>query len=108
LLEAIVSEGLADAFAREAYPLSPLQPWVQALDLAAQHRWWAVAELGAPDTRVVQLRWFFGSSDVPRWAGYTFGYELVRSYLVAHPGATAAGLLAIGASTLLLGSGYNP
>ncbi|RMG28790.1 MAG: hypothetical protein D6730_05025, partial [Bacteroidetes bacterium] len=31
-------------------------------------------------------KWFFGAGgEVPRWAGYAIGFELVKNYLAAHP-----------------------
>jgi uncharacterized protein YjaZ len=31
--------------------------------------------------------WFFGTDpDIPRWAGYAIGFELVKNYLSKHPG----------------------
>ncbi|MVZ80379.1 peptidase, partial [Escherichia coli] len=29
--------------------------------------------------------WFFGAGDLPRWLGYSLGFDLVARYLSAHP-----------------------
>lgn len=86
LVEAIVSEGLADAYSEEAFPETPALPWTQALEPGAICPWWrrASGERAAYDHE----EWFFGAGRPPRWAGYTLGYALVRRYLRAH--ATSA------------------
>jgi GNAT superfamily N-acetyltransferase len=74
LLEALVSEGLAQQYeagvrgevpiyAHSAHPLDTL--WAQAQ-----------AELDTPGYD--HAAWFFGTGEQPRWAGYALGYELVR------------------------------
>jgi uncharacterized protein YjaZ len=39
-------------------------------------------DLDTPDTH---SQWFFGTGDMPRWAGYTIGSRWVRDYLAARP-----------------------
>jgi uncharacterized protein YjaZ len=51
--------------------------------------------------------WFFGSGDIPRWAGYTLGFDIVSGYLRAHPALLAADLVTKGAETILRGSGFH-
>jgi hypothetical protein len=95
--EAIVTEGLADNFSAYAYPATPPIPWTQALQPNELHRLAAIARDNAAttDTPEVHGRWFFGASDIPRWAGYTIGASWVRDFLTAHPqiDATAATVL---------------
>lgn len=88
--EALVSEGLADQFDREAHGGTG-QLWDHAL---APERWTDVLasmepQLKAP--RYDHIVWFFGregeTGPIPRWAGYTVGYHLVGAYLDAHPRA---------------------
>lgn len=86
--EVLVSEGLAGHFVQEIYG-PPLEPWesvpgpVLRLHLAeAQAEW---------DSRDYEhSRWFFGSRDLPRWLGYSLGFQIVDRYL-AETGASAAG-----------------
>lgn len=77
----MVSEGLADLFAYQAFPRTPPAPWDRALTEAQEHRYWQRARplLDQPDTH--HDDWFFGSGTVPRWDGYTLGYDLVGRYL---------------------------
>lgn len=108
--EALVTEGLADTFAHEVFPAAPPPPWVVALDRSAQRASWSVARsvLDASYVTGDHQRWFFGTGDQPKWAGYTIGSEIVKSYLSSHPGATAASLVDVAASRILTESGYAP
>lgn len=46
--------------------------------------------------------WFYGSDrKVPRWAGYTLGYNLVASYLAKHPKVLPSKLISAKASIFL-------
>jgi uncharacterized protein YjaZ len=85
--EALVSEGLADAFVHEAFPSTPSQPWDHALSESQLEATWlrAKSELWSPYSVKEHQRWFFGvGGDVPRWAGYSLGYWLVSQYRTAH------------------------
>ena len=109
--EAIVTEGLAVAFEREAFPTAPFSPWGAAIDPASQHRLWPLAQSAwsTPDTALDHQRWFFGTTtDVPRWTGYTLGLEIVMSYLRSHPDALPSTLYQDTASHILVASGYSP
>jgi hypothetical protein len=91
LAEALVTEGLADHFAAEAFPDTPPQPWDNALSAAQEAGLWRQAEpvLKAPggyDHRA----WFFGGGDLPRWAGYTLGYRIAEAYLGDDRSASSA------------------
>lgn len=82
LAKALVSEGLADHFATEAFPETPAQPWDHALTSSQERSLWLDAR------RILNVpfgydhpSWFFGAGNMPRWAGYTLGYEMVGRYL---------------------------
>ncbi|HEX5798822.1 MAG TPA: DUF2268 domain-containing putative Zn-dependent protease [Gaiellaceae bacterium] len=82
LAEALVTEGLADHFVREVFPATPSQPWTTALSRKQEAQLWREAQSnleipGGYDHHA----WFLGSSDVPRWTGYTLGYRIVADYL---------------------------
>ena len=91
LLEAMVSEGLADHFSIELLGAA-VPPWSQAFPEAQHDQYLALA---APhfDAVVNHAVWFFGASDdLPRWTGYTLGYRLVADYQ-ARTGLSAAQLV---------------
>ena len=91
LLEAAVTEGLADHFALEITGGAP-PPWSTALPASELSHW--VAEVVARDSGAYDhATWFHGTSpDVPRWTGYAVGFELVRRVLDANPSLSAAAL----------------
>lgn len=104
LVEAIVTEGLADVFALETFRGRP-PPWTRALGPRSLCRWWARArELSRSRGTYDHAAWFFGAGEIPRSAGYTIGYALVRRYLRAHPSSTAADLVATPASRIVAGA----
>lgn len=96
LLQAMVSEGLADHYASELFG-EPLPPWVMALSEADLLLWLDRARPRFDSTTYNHSAWFFGTGNVPNWTGYTIGFRLVGDYLAAHPGSTAASLVNLGA-----------
>jgi hypothetical protein len=84
--EAIVTEGLADAFALQAFPSTPPLPWANALQPADLDQFEALARSNATtaDTPDLHSEWFYGSGEIPRWAGYTIGATWVGDFLAAH------------------------
>lgn len=92
LLEALVSEGLADHFDREVNGGSP-QPWCTALHGEEVTTFFKRAEREYNAKDYHHREWFFGTGSIPRWAGYALGYQLVRMYRKAHPDQTAATLV---------------
>jgi uncharacterized protein YjaZ len=92
LLEAMISEGLADRFSIELLG-AEIPPWSEALDDAQAEQYLAAAELEF-DNNYDHNKWFFGvGGALPRWTGYTIGFRLVAAYQVAHAGASAAELV---------------
>ena len=93
LLEAVVSEGLADHFDIEVNGGMP-KPWsvaVQGLELEK------IKEMAKADFSNINYNhqaWFFGSESerIPRWAGYSIGFEMVKNYKIKS-GRTAAELV---------------
>jgi predicted Zn-dependent protease DUF2268 len=108
--EAIVTEGLAVAFEREAFPSAPISPWASAIDRAAQRRLWPIAMAAFDHADILEHQhWFFGSQvDVPRWTGYTLGAEVVIAYLRGHPGSVPSRLVTLSAREIVEASGYAP
>jgi hypothetical protein len=110
LLQAMVSEGLADAFAGQVFPAGPSMPWDHALSPATERVVWAFARprLGHLQNSGRHAEWFYGTGPVPRWAGYTIGYDIVESYLRSHPGTTPASITDLPARRILRESTFRP
>jgi len=101
LLQALISEGLADHFSVEVTQADP-PIWSQVLTdnqldsliQKARQNWNA----GVYDHNA----WFFGTTkDIPRWAGYSIGFELVQIYLLNHPERKASNLFGEPASSFI-------
>ena len=76
LLDSLVMEGLAGRFVEELYASAP-EPWERAVSVEALRE---VAELARPRASRADhdhAEWFYGTGELPRWVGYTLGYELV-------------------------------
>ncbi|MEI2299940.1 DUF2268 domain-containing putative Zn-dependent protease [Ensifer sp. MJa1] len=99
--EALITEGLADAFDAEING-GDGHPWNHAI---AVGDWAGVLEraereLWADDYD--HAGWFLGSDPtLPRWAGYTIGYHLVRAYLAANPQARPSQMTATPAAVVI-------
>jgi len=85
-LEAMIAEGKADTFAVRLFPrLRP--PHTDPLDAAEKLRVWEAfqKQLAAP-TDTFREDFMSGIAEgMPRWAGYRLGFEMVNTYLEAHP-----------------------
>lgn len=101
LLEALISEGLADMFSYEVFP-GELEKWDVALTADELEKHGKFAR-NAYDNPYNHDEWFFGTNSemIPKWAGYTLGYNLVKEYLNKHPEKTAATSYALEAKTLV-------
>lgn len=101
--QAVVSEGAAEAFVREAYPSAPPIPWVQPLSSAEEIavRTKLSQDASIPDTPDLHEDWFFGQNGLPRWAGYRIGYAMSERYLSQHPAMTAADLVRVPAADVV-------
>lgn len=92
LLQAAVSEGLADHFSLEVSGATS-RPWALALTPAELVTWIPEVEsrsAGGYD----HAEWFFGTNPgIPLWTGYAVGFELVRAYLEEDPGRRASALV---------------
>lgn len=96
LLEALVSEGLAEHFEQEITQ-APLRPWCKALTKAELQKFGKIAEKEFNNKYYDHGAWFYGSKKkgIPRWTGYTLGYEIVGRYLKVHPNKKASNLYVI-------------
>jgi Predicted Zn-dependent protease (DUF2268) len=93
LLEAMVSEALADHFSIE-FMGAPVPPWSDAFPRDQTAHFLDLARPEFDSTTYDHDHWFFGpSAPLPRWTGYTLGFRLVETYQAQHSGSTAISLV---------------
>jgi uncharacterized protein YjaZ len=82
LLGALVTEGLACAFEKE-FRNGQTPIYAKAIDTSQQAELLSRAKLEFNNSNYVHHDWFFGSREleIPKWTGYTLGYEIVQLYL---------------------------
>jgi uncharacterized protein YjaZ len=80
LIEAIITEGLADHFSMQVVNIDPPM-WSVALSEIELEQWIENAS-SQWDDPYDHGQWFLGTSnEIPRWTGYSIGYKLVADYL---------------------------
>lgn len=86
LLEALITEGLADHFDVEVNNETP-EPWCVAFNEEQLNKILTKAQKEFNNKNYDHNSWFFGSEEknIPRWAGYSLGYKLVNDYLQKNP-----------------------
>ena len=101
LFDALVNEGLADHFAIEVTGAQP-PPWTVALTPEQAEAMGPRAREEYDHSRYNHWAWFFGNDEleIPRWTGYSLGFQLVGDYLGRHT-ATRASTLARTPAVLL-------
>lgn len=81
LLEAMVTEGLADHFDLEIND-GEEKPWCDALSDEELIELMKKAEKEFNNEKYDHVKWFFGvDSEIPKWAGYSIGFKIVGDYL---------------------------
>ncbi len=90
--DALVSEGLADVFSEMVSGISA-PPWTSALTENDLSLVLDRAEDEINSFHYDHATWFFGTGDLPRWAGYSIGYRLVRLFTQENPDISANGLV---------------
>ena len=92
LLDGLIAEGLAGHFEIEIFGGEP-QPWNQAFVKGKLNKLMKLAEKNYFKSNN-PLKWFYGKIDkkIPKWAGYTIGFELVGRYLEKHSNKKASEL----------------
>jgi uncharacterized protein YjaZ len=105
----LVFEGRADSFANIIDPLRH-SPWTNALTRQQERTARRTIErrLQSTDAQLMQGLMFGGAEGVPHWAGYTIGFQIVQSFLKAHPDLNVSQWTAIPANELLQQSSYLP
>lgn len=92
LLEALITEGLADHFNLSITHEKP-RPWSKALDKKQIDTLLQKAKKEFNSKEYSHTKWFFDKTgEIPYWTGYSLGYYLVERYLKSHPNETAASL----------------
>ncbi|MGD8873274.1 MAG: DUF2268 domain-containing putative Zn-dependent protease [Gemmatimonadota bacterium] len=101
LLQAAISEGLADHFSMEASGAESPPPWVLSLTPDEVAAW--IPEVVSRSTGSYDhAAWFVGADpSIPRWTGYAVGFELVRAYLDQDPTRRASALVGEPASSFV-------
>lgn len=86
LLNILIWEGLADHFDMEINNKGP-QIWDVALKADQVKKMMEMAKREYGSKNYDHNGWLFGSKEkgIPRWAGYTIGYNLVAEYLEKNP-----------------------
>jgi uncharacterized protein YjaZ len=94
LLEAIISEGLADHFAVEITKRADIHPWDNALNAEKIKVLKERASKEYFSKKYNHNTWFFGSrgKGIPKWTAYALGFQVVGEYLKKHPDAKASTL----------------
>lgn len=93
--EMLVSEGLAQLFEEEVLGLRPIYSQVPITALEIE-----MAKLDLHLPAFDHAKWFFGSKDITKWFGYTFGYQICEAYAKSVQGS-ASGLVGISAREVL-------
>ncbi|KJH85243.1 DUF2268 domain-containing protein [Stutzerimonas stutzeri] len=93
--QALVSEGLAGFFAREVCGGAP-EPW-ERLSLSEIRPYVSRVESDWDSRNYDHAAWFFGDGRLPRWLGYSLGYQVVARFLSMHPESTASKLAGVDA-----------
>lgn len=108
LVDYLIFEGRADSFARVVYP-DVAAPWTEALTAEQEAvQWQAMQPHLDTMSGMMQRKFMFGGTDVPRWTGYTIGFHIVQDYLGKHPSVSVKEWTAMDAHDLLVESDYNP
>lgn len=91
--EALISEGLAGRFAQELYG-NDGEIWETAIEHEDLTGYAKMAVREADKVDYDHSAWFFGRGDLPRWVGYSLGWEVVGHYLRNTPDARPSALAA--------------
>ncbi len=79
LLEYMMYEGKADAFAHILYP-NAKAPWTKSLtEVQKTETWNKIKTKLESNDQVYQSDVMYGSADFPLWTGYTLGYSILQS-----------------------------
>ncbi len=99
LSDAVIAEGLADAFAKEQWPvfnapwnqynIKTIKPWLKEFTKKGNSKKYSYDE------------WFFGAAGKPKWLGYKMGSYIIDSVKKQNPKLTALKMAKIPAKKIL-------
>ena len=95
--EALISEGLAGHFSLELLGGEP-EPW-ESIEPIHVQPYLALLSAEWDSPHYDHSAWFYGTGQLPRWLGYTAGFNIVARYLTTEPDFRASTLTHIRAST---------
>lgn len=97
---ALIREGLATVFETDVWSGEP-SAWAKPLAPKEAHDLLVQMNAERHESTYDHARWFFGTGDLPRWAGYSLGVFIVGEYIKLHSRETAASLVAVPADVIL-------
>ena len=107
VLEYLIFEGRADAFATSMYP-NVSRPWTTMINKEQETIVWKKIEdevyQRGPD-RINKV--MFGNNDIPFGSGYTIGFNIVQSFKLNHPDASDKAMIDLSADELFKQSHYK-
>lgn len=90
--DAFVSEGLAGRFVEELFQNDP-EPWEHAFSRLELQEYVPLAQKNFNNSDYDYAEWTAGTGGLPRWLGYTLGYEIVGDFIANNSGARASNLV---------------
>lgn len=106
LLDYVVFEGRADAFAQLQYP-DARAPWTDRLTPEQTRQQWVAiqSEIDSQDPDLLQTV-MFGGGSYPQWTGYAIGSAILDGFVAASPDAMVADWSLMASTDVLAESGY--
>ncbi|MEC8945238.1 MAG: DUF2268 domain-containing putative Zn-dependent protease [Chloroflexota bacterium] len=109
LLDAVLNEGISDAFAMSLQP-SFTPNWIHPLPIQQETlAWEAMSELRDSEDPLIIRSFLAGSTPtLPDWAGQYLGYKIVSQYITNNPKVDFENLYTLGSEFIYNNSGYTP
>ena len=98
--EALVSEGLAQAYQEFLYPEVKVA-YAHYLSFSEIAEVWGKAQDELESEEYNHSGWFFGAEKIKRWAGYSLGYDIVKQFMEKKGEQNPAKLVDVLASNFL-------
>tara|TARA_B100000686_G_scaffold253032_1_gene263889 strand:+ start:185 stop:1093 length:909 start_codon:yes stop_codon:yes gene_type:complete len=109
LLDAVLNEGISDAFAMSLQP-SFTPNWIHPLTIQEENlAWETMSELLDSEDPIIIRSFLAGSTpNLPDWAGQYLGYKIVKQYIINNPKDDFENLYTLGSDFIYNNSGYKP
>ena len=109
LLDAVLNEGISDAFASSIQP-SFTPNWIHPLPIQQETLVWeAMSELLHSEDPMIIRSFLAGSTPtLPDWAGQYLGYKIVTQFIINNPSTHFEDLYTLGSEFIYNNSGYKP